>query len=300
MGIHGILTALITPFKDDAVDYDRLTKMISWQLSEGVHGLVVGSVTGEGNTLSEVEWGQTVETAVQAANKRVPILAFIMTQRVEDAENRLKQAATLGVDGVLLAPYFFSPPGDEGQLAYIRNLMAISQVPLYLYNNPMLFGVDIDARLLTALMLDAEKPLAGMVDASGDMARIPFLRDAGGADFWLLSGDDTTSLAACAMGAVGVMSITANIAPNPMAEFFELLKKDDFSTALKYHDTLTSLHWVLRAETDPMPAKFAADLLGICDASCRSPLGGLSKGTKALIAGAITQTGLDPVMFDVD
>lgn len=294
--LQGILSAVITPMKAGKVDYDRLLPFFRWQVEEGVESLVVGTATGEGHNLNLDELSSVISVAKQAAGDRAYVVATIHEASLDQALAKVEAMETAGADILLVAPLSHVPPGDAGQVGFYKSISQLSTKPIYLYNDPHRFGVDLPVQLMQAILPEAPT-VQGIVDASGDVSRSAFIRDAGGPGFWYLSGDDTTSLAALAMGAVGVLSSTANIAPGPMKDMFNLAKDDHFAEALQYHDALMPLHWVLRADVPPLPMKFAAYLLGICEEESRPPLTELEKETKSLIAGAITQTGLEPVRF---
>ncbi len=294
--LKGILTAVITPMKAGTIDMDRLKPYLKWQIEEGVDALVIGTATGEGHNLSYDELSSVIECAKNCADDKAYVVATIHEASLDQALAKVEIAEKAGADILLVAPLSHIPPGDAGQVAYYKAVSQLTTNPVFLYNDPYRFGVDVTVPLIQAILAETDN-VHGIIDASGDLSRSAFIRDAGGAGFWYLSGDDTTSLAALAMGAVGILSSTSNIAPGPMVDMFNLAKEDEFAQALQYHDALMPLHWVLRSEVMPMPVKFAAYLLGICEEESRPPLTELEKETKSLIAGAITQTGLEPVNF---
>jgi 4-hydroxy-tetrahydrodipicolinate synthase len=296
---RGIYTAVLTPFQDGEVDMDTFKHLINWQVKEGVNGLVIGTLTGEVASLTIDEWKNLLMAAIVESGGQVPIWAGIFENDTIRAVQKAQLAMAAGADAVMLSAPFLNNPSQNGLMDHIALVHNAIDIPLVLYNNPARTGIDMNVEMLGALRSQLDR-FSGLVDASSDMSRLPFLRDAVGEEFSLFSGDDLTNLAFQAMGGHGVLSITSNLAPRVMADYWALCAKGDVIQARAYHDALMPLHWGLQLDADPTPLKFAADIMGICREEFRLPLTNSLQSTQAVLSGAIAQIGLDPVMFGIE
>ena len=295
----GAFTSVLTPFHKGEVDMEAFKYIINWQINEGIHGIAVGTLTGEVASLSLEEWKSLVMAAVNESNGRVPIWAGVFENETGRAVTMAQMAMAAGADAVLLSTPYLNNPNQNGHMDHIGLVHNAVDIPLILYNNPARTGIDMNVDMLGSLRTQLDR-FSGLVDASSDMSRLPFLRDAVGPEFSLFSGDDLTNLAFQAMGGHGVLSVTGNLAPKVMSDYWNLCAKGDLIQARAYHDALMPLHWGLQLETDPMPLKFAADIMGICREEFRLPLTNSLQSTQAVLSGAIAQIGLDPVMFGIE
>ena len=268
--LTGSITALITPFTETGVDSDAFQRFVDWQIAEGVHGLVPCGTTGESPTLSSEEHCRVIELCVEAASGRVPVIAGVGSNSTAEAEEFLRHAQKSGADaGLVVAPYY-NRPNQEGLFQHFNRLAEVSEIPLIIYNIPKRSGVDISVETLARL---AQHPnVAGVKDATGDLARVPPQREQCGEAFLQLSGEDMTAVGYNAMGGVGCISVTSNIAPKACAAMQAACLEGDYATALAWQDQLAPLHDALFSDSSPAPTKFAASLMGFGSERVRLPL----------------------------
>ncbi len=287
----GAYTALITPFKNGTFDADSFQKLVEWQVSEGIHGLVATGTTGESPTLNYEEHGHVVERCVEAAAGKVPVIAGTGSNSTEEAISMSLHAKKVGADGLLLATPYYNKPSQEGMYQHFKAIHDAVELPIILYNIPGRSVVDLNDTTTARL---AKLPnIVGIKDATGDLARVSSLRaELGEQDFCQLSGEDATVLAFNAQGGEGLISVTSNIAPKLVAEVQNLWKKGAVKEALALHDTLVPLHQAMFCETSPQPVKYAASLLGLSEPSLRLPLIEASDATKARVKEAMHRLGL--------
>ncbi len=287
---RGSLTALITPFRDGAVDEKAFGRLIDWQIEQGTHGLVPCGTTGESPTLSPEEHVHVVELCVKTAAGRVPVLAGAGSNSTAEAVNFASHARQAGADGVLMVMPYYNKPTQEGMYQHFKAVHDAAGLPVVIYNIPGRCVVDMSVETMARL---AELPnIVGVKDATGDLGRIGDQRHAMGADFVQLSGDDKTALSVMANGGHGCISVTANVAPKDCADFQNACLKGDYPAALAIQDRLWALHHALFVETSPAPVKYAASLLDLCTPDLRLPLVPVSGATEELVRRAMIAAGL--------
>jgi 4-hydroxy-tetrahydrodipicolinate synthase len=288
--LTGLFTAIITPFKDGALDARAFSELVQWQAEQGVDGIVPVGTTGESPTLSHDEHKRVVELAVEAAAGKIAVMAGAGSNNTAEAIDFTKHAKAAGADAVLVvAPYYNKPPA-AGQLAHFRAVADAAEIPNFIYNIPGRSVIDIADE--TIAELSKHPNIAGIKDATGDLARVSTLRALVDSDFILLSGEDMTTVGFNAMGGQGVISVTSNIAPKHCAEVQRLCREGDYAGALAAHDTLVELHASMFCEPSPMPVKYAASLLNKAADEVRLPLVGASDATKARVRSAMEQLAL--------
>lgn len=287
---RGSITALITPFKDGAVDEAALRKLVDWQISEGSHGLVPVGTTGESPTLSHQEHERVVELVVEAAAKRVPIIAGAGSNATAEAIAFTEHAAKAGADGVLhVTPYYNKPP-QEGLFAHFEAISQASDVPIILYNIPGRSIVDMSVETMGRLAkLDN---IVGVKDATADLARVAQQEAACGDDFVQLSGEDATAVDFNRQGGQGCISVCSNVTPALCAAMQEAALTGDFETAEQILKRLMPLMEALFCETSPSPVKYAMARLGLCDEEIRLPLLPASVEARAKVDAAMDDLGL--------
>lgn len=290
----GSITALITPFTDDgAVDADGFQKFVDWQIKEGTDGLVPVGTTGESPTLSHDEHKRVVELCVEAAASRVPVIAGAGSNNTAEAVELIQHAQQVGADAALVVTPYYNKPSQEGLYAHFKALHDASDLPIVIYNIPGRSVVDMSVETMAALF---DLPnIVGVKDATGNLDRVASQRAAAGPDFVQLSGEDATALAFNAMGGVGCISVSSNVAPRLCAEFQAAMAAGDYTKALEYQDKLLPLHRAMFVEPSPAPAKFACSLLGLCTDTVRLPLMPASETARALLASVVKDLGLSPV-----
>jgi len=289
----GSIPALITPFTEDgAVDADGFQKFVNWQIQEGSHGLVPVGTTGESPTLSHSEHKLVVKLCVEAAGGRVPVIAGAGSNNTAEAIELIQYAQAVGADGALVVTPYYNKPSQAGLYAHFKAVHEASDLPILIYNIPGRSVVDMSVETMASLY---ELPrIVGVKDATGDLDRCASQRAAMGPDFIQLSGEDGTALGYNAMGGVGCISVSANIAPKMCSQFQEAMLAQDFQTALTLHDKLLPLHRAMFMEPSPAPAKYAGSLLGICSETVRLPMMPASETAQAVLASVIYDLDLGP------
>jgi 4-hydroxy-tetrahydrodipicolinate synthase len=288
--IRGSITAMITPFKGDAVDHQALEAFTHWQIEQGTHGLVPCGTTGESPTLAEAEHIAVIKTVVKAAKGRVPVIAGTGSNNTAHAIHLTQAAEKAGADAALVVAPYYNKPTQEGLYLHFRAIAEATGLPIILYNVPARCSVDIGVD--TMARLSKIPNIVGVKDATANLARASLQRAACKPGFTLISGEDATALGFNAHGGVGAISVTSNVAPKLCAQFQEATLRGDYATALKIQDILMPLHDVLFAETSPGPAKYAVSLLGRCSEFARLPLAPVSETTKAKIRAVMLAAGL--------
>ncbi len=286
----GSLPALITPFKNGAVDFDTLKKLVDWHVAEGSHGLVPVGTTGESPTLSHEEHGAVIEAVVAAAAGRIPVIAGAGSNATAEGIGLIRHAQKVGADAALVVTPYYNKPTQAGMIAHYTALHDASDLPIIIYNIPGRSVVDMSPATMGEL---ARLPrIVGVKDATGKIERVSQQRITCGADFIQLSGEDATALGFNAHGGTGCISVTANVAPKLCSEFQEATLRGDYATALDYQDRLMPLHEAIFIEPGLVGAKYALSVLGLCSEEVRLPLVGLTDGTKDKIRAAMRHAGL--------
>jgi 4-hydroxy-tetrahydrodipicolinate synthase len=251
----GSIPALVTPFSGNCVDEDSLRGLVEWQVEQGSSALVPCGTTGESATMSAVEQRRVIEITVEAAAGRVPVIAGCGSNNIAVAIEHLKAANEAGADAALIVTGYYNKPSQAGLLAAYRALSESSELPIIVYNIPSRAVVDISVETLAAL---AKLPnIVGVKDATGNLGRVTAQRLACGPDFCQLSGNDETALGFNAMGGVGCISVTANVAPKLCSDFQKAMRDKHWDDALELQDRLYPLHAALFTDASPGPIKYA-------------------------------------------
>jgi 4-hydroxy-tetrahydrodipicolinate synthase len=287
--IKGSLPALVTPFKNGKLDLDTLKKLVEWHIEQGSHGLVPVGTTGESPTLSHEEHDLVVETVINVAAGRVPVVAGAGSNNTIETVRLVEAAKKAGADAALVVTPYYNKPTQPGLIVHYQEA-AKCGLPIIIYNIPGRSVVDMTPATMGEL---AKLPMiVGVKDATGDLSRVPKQRITCGKDFIQLSGEDATALGFNAHGGVGCISVTANVAPKLCAEFQEATLAGDYKTALEYQDRLMPLHEAIFLEPGVAGAKYGLSLLGMCSDEVRSPLTTLTDETKERIRAAMVHAGL--------
>jgi 4-hydroxy-tetrahydrodipicolinate synthase len=285
----GSFVALITPFKKGKVDERAFQDFVEWQIKMGTHGLVPCGTTGESPTLTHEEHKRVVELCIEAANGRVPVMAGTGSNSTAEAMALTHHARQAGADAALVVTPYYNKPNQAGLYAHYAAL-STCRLPIFIYNIPGRCVIDMSVETMSAL---SKLPnIVGCKDATGDLTRPAKTRIACGPNFVQLDGDDGTALGFSASGGVGCISVTGNIAPGHVAKFQEALLAGDYATASEMNDKLMPLHQALFVETSPGPVKYAASLMGICEADVRLPLVPVSAATRQTVENALRPLGL--------
>ncbi|SFP34168.1 4-hydroxy-tetrahydrodipicolinate synthase [Tranquillimonas alkanivorans] len=286
----GSLPALVTPFKDGAVDFDTLKKLVEWHIEQGSHGLVPVGTTGESPTLTHTEHEQVIEAVVEAAAGRVPVIAGTGSNNTTEGVRFMEHAARVGSSAALVVTPYYNKPTQAGMIAHFTAMHDAADLPIIIYNIPGRSAVDMSPATMGEL---AKLPrIIGVKDATGDLARVSLQRMTCGKEFLQLSGEDATAIGFNAQGGRGCISVTANVAPKLCAEFQEATLRGDYATALEYQDRLMPLHRAIFLEPGLVGAKYGLSLLGLCSDEVRLPLTPLTEGTRLAIKDAMIHAGL--------
>ena len=287
---QGSFTALITPFRNGELDEEAFQAFVEWQITEGSDGLVPCGTTGESPTLDHDEHMRLNSLCVEAAAGRVPVIAGAGSNATDEAIALSRHAKEAGADAVLQVTPYYNKPTQEGLYQHFKAIHDAVDIPIIVYNIPSRSVVDVSLETMARL---AELPnIVGVKDATANLARVSTTRLMLGSDFCQLSGEDATALALIAHGGHGCISVTANVAPRACAEFQRACLTGDFASARAYQDRLMTLHTALFLETSPAPVKYAASLLGKCEASVRLPLVEIGDRTKDRVRTAMQAAGL--------
>ena len=290
MIFHSSYTALLTPFKDNKVDYDGYKKLIDFQIENGTHGLVPVGTTGESPTLSHDEHKKLVEVCIEQSNGRVPVIAGAGSNSTAEAVDFVKHACSAGADGLLIVTPYYNKPTQSGLLAHYNELIKNSNKPIIIYDIPGRSAIKMSDE--TMALLAENDLIVGVKDATADLARPTRLQNIIGDDFIQLSGEDATALAYLAAGGHGCISVTANIAPKLLSRMHNAWKQGDISTAQEINKKLMPLHDALFCETSPGPLNYAASLMGICSSEARLPIVDIEESSKLNVKNALKKADL--------
>jgi len=287
----GSIPALVTPFSDRSVDEDSFSAFVEWQIDQGSNGLVPCGTTGEVATLNADEHRKVIATAVRAANGRVPVIAGTGTYNTEASIERTRAAADLGADAVLAVVPYYNKPSQAGLAAHFTAIADASPIPVVVYNVPSRTVADISVETLGEI---AKHPkIVAVKDATGNLARVSAQRISCGKDFCQLSGNDDMALGFSAMGGVGCISVSANVAPKLCSDFQKAMREGRWDDALGLQDRLYPLHAALFTDASPAPTKYALSRVrkGF-PTELRLPLVEASDASKRAVDAALEHAGL--------
>jgi 4-hydroxy-tetrahydrodipicolinate synthase len=287
----GSIPALVTPFSDGRVAEDTFLSFVEWQVAEGSNALVPCGTTGEVATLSQDEHRDVVGSAVRAANGKVPVIAGCGSYSTAHSLEMIRSAADVGADAALVVVPYYNKPSQAGLAAHFETLAEQSPLPIIVYNVPSRTVADISVETLARI---AKHPqIVGIKDATGNLARVSAQRLACGEDFVQLSGNDDMALGFNAMGGVGCISVTANVAPRLCSDFQKAMREGRWDEALKLQDRLYPLHAALFSDASPAPTKYALTRVrpGL-SAELRLPLVEASDASKRAVDAALEHAGL--------
>ena len=289
--ISGSITALVTPFKNGKVDDKAFQEFVNWQIEQGTNGLVPCGTTGEASTLTVKEHIRVIELCVEAAAKRVPVIAGIGSNNTLTGTKLALKAQKAGADaGLSVAPYY-NKPGQEGIYRHFKTIADAVDLPIVIYNIPGRSIIDISVETMGRLA--KHENYIGVKDATSDISRISEYKVACGEDFIQLSGDDPTALGHWAHGGSGCISVASNVAPARCSAFHKACSDGDYVTARAHHNAMDRLFKDLFLEASPAPTKYAMSLLGHMEPDVRSPIIECSDETKKAVEDAMRKAGLN-------
>ncbi|WP_106639320.1 4-hydroxy-tetrahydrodipicolinate synthase [Allosphingosinicella vermicomposti] len=288
---RGSIPALVTPFRDEAFDEDAFRAFVEWQIVEGSHALVPCGTTGESATLSADEHIQVIRACVEQAAGRVPVIAGCGANNTAVARELMQAAKNAGADAALVVAPYYNRPNQDGIYAHFAALAEASPLPIVLYNVPGRTVTDIKPETVARFAkLDT---VVAIKDASGDLGRVSAHRLSCGTDFAQLSGNDDMTLGYMAMGGVGAISVTANIAPRLCADFQNACLEGRWTDALALQDRLYPLHAALFTDASPGPAKYALNKIRPeFSPELRLPMTPPSEASRKAVDAALAHAGL--------
>jgi 4-hydroxy-tetrahydrodipicolinate synthase len=288
--LKGSLVALITPFRNKAVDEAAFQEFVAWQIEEGTHGLVPCGTTGESPTLHEDEHRRLIAICVEVAAGKVPVVAGTASNSTEHTIALTRQAKEAGADAALIACPYYNKPTQEGLYQHFKAVHDAVDLPIVIYNIPGRTSVDMSNATMARL---AKLPnIIGVKDATNDLSRPLKMRIEIGPDFALLSGEDATAVAYLAQGGEGCISVTANVAPRLCADVHEAWQRGEVATVRRLNERLGPLHEALFTETSPAPVKYAVSLLGRATSEVRQPLWPIMPETREKVERAMRGAGI--------
>lgn len=286
----GALPALVTPFRNGAVDEKAFAGLIERQIAAGVHGLVPAGTTGESATLSHEEHRRVVELCIQVTGGRVPVIAGAGSNSTAEAIGLVEHAKAVGADAALVVSPYYNRPSQEGLYQHYAAINEAVQMPVLVYNVPSRSSVDISNDVLVRL---SKLPnIVGIKDATGDLGRASLQRLDCGEEWIMLSGNDDTALGYMAHGGHGCISVTTNVAPEACAAFYNACAAKDWETALYWQDRLIRLHKALFSDASPSPTKFALAHLGLCAEELRLPMTPCSEAAREAVLAGMRDAGV--------
>ncbi len=286
----GSIVALVTPFRDGAVDEEALEALVDWHVDCGTSGLVPVGTTGESPTLSHEEHERVVEVVVRKSAGRLPVIAGTGSNSTEEAIRFTRHAAGAGADAALIVVPYYNKPTPEGLVRHFTALHDCAEIPIIIYNIPGRSAVDMPVDAMAEL--STLPRIIGVKDATADLTRVSLQREACGADFLQLSGEDGTAIGFNAHGGRGCISVTANVAPSECAQFQKACLDGDYLAALEWQDRLMPLHKALFVETSPAPVKYALSCLDRCREDVRMPLAPVREATRSGVESAMRHAGI--------
>ncbi|RED42571.1 dihydrodipicolinate synthase [Rhodopseudomonas thermotolerans] len=287
---RGSYTALVTPFKNGALDEQAFRSLVNWQIEQGTHGLVPVGTTGESPTLSHEEHHKVVEWCIEEAKGRVPVIAGAGSNSTREAVELARHAEKAGADAVLVVTPYYNKPTQEGMYQHFKAVNDAIGIPIIIYNIPPRSVVDMSVDTMSRLYeLDN---IVGVKDATANLGRVSQQRHAMGPDFIQLSGEDMTALAYMAAGGHGCISVVSNIAPKLCSELMGAVFAGDYVGALKIQDRLVPLHDAVFKEPGVAGAKHGLTLLGRIQEEVRLPLMPVTEPTGKTIRAAMVHAGV--------
>lgn len=286
----GSFVAMITPFKDGQIDEDGVRKLVEFHLENGTDGLVPCGTTGEAVTMTEEEQLRVIEIVVATVKHRIPVVAGTGTNSTAKTIKMTKAVAKIGADAALVVTPYYNKPTPEGLYRHFEAIARASDIPLILYNVPSRTSVNMLPP--TVARLAKIDNIIGIKEASGSMDQASEIIQTCRPDFMLFSGDDSLTLPLLALGGVGIVSVVGNIAPGPMSEMVHAFRRGDVTRARELHYKIFDLCRAMFIETNPIPVKTAAGLLGLCSDEMRLPLCPLTEGSLKKLKDALAACSL--------
>ena len=289
----GSNVALVTPFKNNKLDEETYIRLINFHLENGTNGLVPAGTTGESPTLSHDEHEKVIELCINEANGKIPVIAGTGSNSTEEAISLTKHAEKAGADGALVVTPYYNKPTQEGLYQHYKAINDNTSLPIIIYNIPGRCVIDMSVDTMARLY--ELKNIAGVKDATGDLNRLDQTIKKLGPEFIQLTGEDGLAFKFNKRGGVGIISVTANIAPKLCADMQKFSKSEsdnEMMEAERIDTMLQPVHEALFIESNPAPVKYAAKLLGLCDDAVRLPLVRITDETKSKVKSSLVSAKL--------
>ncbi len=272
----GSIVALVTPFKDGVVDYDKLEELVEYHVENGTNAIIPCGTTGESPTLTHKEHGEVVEKVIGKANGRIPVIAGTGSNNTSEAMSLTKHAKKTGADGSLIITPYYNKPTQQGLYEHYKAILEDVDIPIIIYNVPSRTGVSITPE--TVARLYEFKNIVAIKEATGDIDQASHILSL--CDITVLSGDDSLTLPLMSVGGKGVVSVLANILPREVSEIVSSFLNGEFEKSQSLHRGLFQICKAMFIETNPIPVKTAMSLLGRLNGEMRLPLCKMSDGNE--------------------
>ena len=285
----GSNVALITPFKDNSLDEESYVKLINFHIQNGTNGLVPAGTTGESPTLNHDEHQKVIEICINESGGKIPVIAGTGSNSTDEAVSLTKHAEKAGANGALIVTPYYNKPTQEGLYQHYKKINDNTSLPIIIYNIPGRCVIDMSVDTMAKLF--ELKNIVGVKDATGDLNRLDQTIKKLGPEFIQLTGEDGLAFEFNKRGGVGIISVTANIAPKQCSDMQKLSKSkniEDIKKAELIDKSLQPLHKALFIESNPAPVKYAAKILGLCKDEIRLPLVNIQKKTEQQVDKALS------------
>jgi len=287
---EGSMVALVTPFKKGKVDDKKLAELVGFHIKNGTSGIIPCGTTGESATLSYEEHERVIEVVIEAADKKIPVIAGTGSNSTAEALMLTRHAKKAGADASLQVSPYYNRPTQEGLYRHFKTIAEEVDLPMIVYNIASRTGVNIEPE--TMARISKVKNIAGVKESSGSLEQMSRIRYLCGDKFNLISGDDALTLPLLAIGGTGVISVVNNIVPRDVADMVAKFKKGDLEGARKLHYKLLPLIKAIFIETNPIPVKTAMSLMGMIEQDLRLPLCSRSEANLEKLKEVLKDYGL--------
>jgi 4-hydroxy-tetrahydrodipicolinate synthase len=287
----GSIVAIVTPFKDGKVDEKKFRDLIEFQIKNGTSGIVPCGTTGESATLTFDEHERVIEIAIAQTKKRVPVIAGTGSNSTQEAIALTKAAAGAGADASLQVSPYYNRPTQKGLYEHFKAVADAAGIPIILYNIASRTGVNIEPETIAKLASSC-KNIVAVKEASGSLDQMARIKALCGANFDLISGDDSLTLPLLAIGGTGIISVVANIVPKDVAGLVAEFQQGNVKKAQDLHYKLLPLVKAMFIETNPIPVKTAMGLLGMCEPDLRLPMCAMSPENSEKLKKRLKDYGL--------
>lgn len=291
MSFRGAFTALVTPFKNGAVDEESYRSFIEWQIEQGIDGVVPCGTTGEAATLSHAEQGEVIRICVDQVKGRVPVIAGAGSNNTKEAIELAQMAKRAGADAALIITPYYNKPTPDGLVAHFKALAAEASMPFIVYNVPGRTGLNMLPKTMARVAKEVPEVI-GCKEATGDIKQGAEVIELVDRDFVVFSGDDFTVLPLLSVGGVGTISVTSNVMPGKMSGMIQAFFKRDIARAQALHLEMNPVNRAMFLETNPIPVKTALSLMGKMPLEFRLPLVPMEPANLAKLKEALKASGL--------